>query len=660
MAQPEDLGTLWESAQPEEVQAPQQQEELGALWESAKPAPLEFGMEQLKGLGVTEAGEPPEISGQTIGGIALPIAGLVAAPATGGASLIGLAAIGGAGGEAWEQVYNQFVEPEEAPQTTSEAAKRILQAGGEEAVYEVTGQVVGKVVGKAYHLARPKVAGGIDKLQETFSKYGGVFTAAERTESFLTQTVDSLVRGSLSAKGIMKSADDVNEAALKVWQKDLSDTIAESAAKNMPDGEFGELVKTTLKDGKAAFKQKTKELYSSFDDLVVTNIEKEMVEKQVATDLVDEAGRPITKTVISEISKEIRPVDVRPLKIKAGEILEKLERIKKIGIGDFGGKTITDILSLDDALRFSDAQQLRSTMLDIARGVSKDPKEAKLAGSINAFVDELTKSMDNAAKSQGTDVFKAYQKIKDTTEKGFKAFNDDVIVSMLKDKTASVKIGEMIFKDGNVDQVISFRRALDRAAKYDKTIDKNKVWEQTQQKYLESVFNSITKDIEAEAGETLAEFGSKAGIVSAAKLLKRLQDPKQMNTMTEMLGKSHREAIFEFAKAAGITQQKSVAGLSMLIQLTQAGAVMGTVAGRPGAAKMAATILIPTTVLAKMMTNPLTVRLMTSASKTPIAAKQIPTLVNKIMIAYENAKAEEEGRKRPIETILEPFTPKAL
>jgi len=586
---------------------------------------------------------------QTVGGLIGGIAGIPGGPA----GMIGGAGLGGAAAEAWVQIYDQFVDKGEAPESGMEAAKKILAAGGEEAAYEVSGQFISKVIGKVYHIARPKVTGGIDQLQKTFEKYGGTFTAAERTESFLTQTIDSLVRGSLSAKGIMRKADEVNDAALKAWQNDLSDQIAGSAAKNMPDGEFGELVKSTLLGGKSAFQARTKELYSSFDDLVVTKIEKEMVEKKVATGVTDDAGQPITRKVISEVTKEIRPVDVRPMKKKALEIAQKLARISNIGKGEFGGKAIDDILSLDDALRFSDAQQLRSTLLDISRGISKDPKEAKLSGSINKFVDELSKSMDSAAKAQGNDVFEAYSKIKKTTSEGFQAFNDKLVVSMLNDETASVKIGEMIFRDGNVDQVVSFKKALDRAAKYDKTIDKKAVWEQTQQKYLESMLNSITKDISVDAGETLGKFQVKAGTADAAKLLKRLQNPKQVNTMNAMLGKEHREAIFEFAKAAGITQQKSVAGLSMLIQLTQAGAIIGTVTGKAGAAKVAATILIPTTILGKMMTNKYTVKLMTSAANTPVVAKQAPTLITKLMVAYENAKAEAEGKEKPIEKAVE-------
>jgi hypothetical protein len=653
----EDLESLWASSQPPsepmKANTTDTSDNLESLWTSAEQKPVEFSAEMLKG--ASNVSEMPEISGQTVGGIGLPLA--AAATGVGTIPALGYALLGGAGGEAWEQVYEQFAEPEKAPETGMEAAEKILKAGGEEVLYEAGGRTVGYVAGKAYHIARPKIKAGVEELQNTLQRYGGNLTSAERTDSFLTQTIDSLVRGSLSAKGIMKNADDINDAALKLWQSDLSNKIASSAAKNMTDEEFGLLIKSTIGDGKAAFKNKMGELYSSFDDLVVTRLEKDMVDLSKKP-VLDAAGKVINPDIISGVSKEIRPVDLRPLKNQANLIAEKLGRIKNIGIGEFGGKTLKDILSLDDAARFSDAHMLRSSLLDIQRGLKNEPTEAKLYGSITNFVSELSKSMDNAAMKQGDDAFLAYKRIQKEAKKGYKVFNDDVVAAILKDKNSAVKVGEMIYKDGNVDQVRSLKRALTRAAKYDKSIDSKGIWEQTQQKYLESVFNSIAKDIGTEAGETLTQFQARSGAVSAEKLLKRLQNPKQVNTMNEVFAPEHRQLIFDFARAAEITQGKNVAGLSMLMQLTQGGATVGALTGRPGAAQMAATILLPTTILAKLMTNPLTVRLMTSAAKTPLAAKEAPKIATKLMIAIENAKAEEEGRDKPVDVLTQPFTDK--
>ena len=115
----------------------------------------------------------------------------------------------------------------------------------------------------------------------------------------------------------------------------------------------------------------------------------------------------------------------------------------------------------------------------------------------------------------------------------------------------------------------------------------------------------------------------------------------------------HRELIMEFAQAAGVTQAKNVAGLGMLMQLTQGGAILNVASGRPGAVRMAASVVIPTEWLARLMTNKHTVKLMTSAAKTPVEAKLAPAIATKLAIAYENAKKEEEGSNTAADDVLE-------
>jgi len=652
--QQENLDALWEAAGAPDAN----QEDLNALWNAAisEPSYNERMSEVHRGLFYPTDEEKKARSekfmpsGQTMGGF---IGGLLGAPA-GPVTAVPLAALGGAGGKAIEDIYNQYVNPEEASKSSQEAALKILKAGGEEAAYEVGGRVVGKVLGKVYHVARPKVAAGIEELQSLMKKYGGNFTAAERTESFLTQTVDSLVRGSLSGKGIMKQADDINEAALKAWQKDLSNTIASSAKENMPDSVFGNLVKDTLANGKAAFKGAMNEIYGSFDELVKTNIREGLLEKQVSSPIVDASGKPIQTTILEKVIEEVRPVDVRPLKNEAADLLAKLNRIQKIGLGDFGGETISKIFNLDDALRFSDAQTLRSTLLDISRKVADDPAEAKLAGSINRFASKITKAMDEAAEKQGPDIARAYKEIKRQAEKGYSSFNDNFIVNLMKDKTASERVGELLYKSGNESQIAAFRKALLRAARYDKSINPSKVWQQTQQKYMEALFKDNQRKIGIEAGETLAEFENKVGVIDATKMLDALQDAKKNRTFKAMITSSkQREDIINMVKAAAITQQKSVAGLSMLMQLSQGGVIVNMVSGAEGAAKKAATLFFPTSLMAKMMTNPNTIRLLTSAFKTPMSAKQAPIILSKLMIAYENEQAKENKEPKPIEKAID-------
>ena len=56
---------------------------------------------------------------------------------------------------------------------------------------------------------KPKLKGGMAGLNEMFAQYGGRFTQAQQTDSFVTQQLDSITRGSMSGRGIMQAADDI-------------------------------------------------------------------------------------------------------------------------------------------------------------------------------------------------------------------------------------------------------------------------------------------------------------------------------------------------------------------------------------------------------------------------------------------------------------------
>jgi len=123
--------------------------------------------------------------------------------------------------------------------------------------------------------------------------------------------------------------------------------------------------------------------------------------------------------------------------------------------------------------------------------------------------------------------------------------------------------------------------------------------------------------------------------------------------MNALLGAKERENLFKFAKAVAITQTKSAAGLSMLMQLSQGGIIMNVATGKEGMVRKGAAILMAPGIMAKLMTNPTMVKLMTSAANTPAWAKQSPVISTKILEAYEEAKAESEGKDTPTEALTE-------
>lgn len=562
--------------------------------------------------------ELPQMAGGMVGGITGAVKGAAFGPWGAAAGGLFGATLGGMGGEAYKQLYQHYVGSPDAPNTSEEAASYILQAGGEEAVYEIGGQIVGRIAGRAFNKLRPKASEGIDELSKLFNKYGGNFTSAQRTDSWLVHQLDGLTRGSLTGSGIMKTSDKLNEKALLNMQQDLSNVIASTATKNLSDVELGQLFLDTVNKGKAAHKVAVNGLYEAFDDMV-----------------------PVR-------------VSTNGLKNSARELQGRIDQIAGLGIGDIGKDTLLKVLNLSDEMKFSDAQYLRSTLLDLQRGVKNVAGEEKLYSNLSKFVDEITKAMDSAADTTSPIILDKYQQIKKFARKGYEAFNNDFISAMVKaEKKAPERIGEHIFRAGNVQEVWATRLAIRRAAQFDKTISYDAVWQQLQQGYLEGMLHKATTSATVEAGETLAEFETKSGVASANQLVKYFTDPKLSRTTSAVFSREQRNAIFDFIKTAERVQAKPQGGLGMVMQLAQGGAVAGLATGHVDPVS-ATSLFIPTAVLAKLMTHPRTSKMLAQAINTKQGAPIAAPLLAKLAGAVYQAETSQ-GMFEYVEPMVPPM-----
>ena len=574
-----------------------------------------------------------------------------------GAALVGGTAgafIGAPLGEASTQVIQTALDMPEGPNSADEVIQRLWNAGKEEAIAEAGGQVAFKLLGRAFSPLRGIASGGIDKLRGVFGKYGGNFTAAQQTESWLVHQLDGLTRGSLTGSGVMRKADTLNTKALLSWQDDLSEQIAGSASKNLSDREFGELVVSTLQGGKAAHNASTGAMYSRFDELFPN------------------------------------PVSVKGLKITASNLSEKIKGIAGIGDTELGKDFLAKVGKLNDELNFSDAQYLRSTLLDIQRGVKNVPEEAKLARNIGSFVDDITKSMDNAASIGGEESLKKYTAIKKFAKSGYEAFNDKFITKLLQtgDRESFEKIGEQLFRDGNVAEVIKLRRALRKTAFFERDIrkrvskgeafqslegylsgaakevaekpkpmDLDQVWGQIKQGYLENVMAKSLKDAELEAAESLTGFLTRSKTVSASKLLTSFTNPKKIRTLNSILTKQESESLFTFLKAAARVQAKPTGSLGMVMQLAQGGAVVGLVTGHADPSEAAALFIAPA-VLARMMVSPRWSRLLVRAASTKKTSLNAGGIAAQLSTAIQDVEdmiigKPEKTEKETLQTLAE-------
>ena len=145
--------------------------------------------------------------------------------------------------------------------------------------------------------------------------------------------------------------------------------------------------------------------------------------------------------------------------------------------------------------------------------------------------------------------------------------------------------------------------------------------------------------------KTVAGFQENAGVPNAAENLARFfgEDPK-LTTMNALFSPREQQALLDFGTALARTQAPNEAGLGMVMQLTQAGVAVQVVTN-PGAETLrrAAAFFLPTEMMARVMTNPKWVKLLTSAAETPIWAKQAPAISTKLMILLSDIERQEQG-----------------
>jgi len=526
----------------------------------------------------------------------------------GGAAGAGL--LGGTG-KGFQQVYQYFTGDPNTPKTSKEAAVGIAKAAGEEAAWDLGGNLALKSLGKLFHLVRPKAVDDISRLSMKLEEKGGQFTASQRTDSWIVHQLDSLTRGSLTGSGDMKKADVRNANALKLIESELSTKVAKNATQHLSDTEVGNLFLNTLAGGKDAHKVVVGEMYSGLDDLVPTTVTQRQVAEEVPTGGINPAT--------------------------GGNLMEE---IKWQGVDPDSKQLIEQTFKQDETLSFGNAQALRSNLLDAQRTLEKVTGKTKASGKLNIAVNELTKAMDMAALQQSPETLAKYKKIKKLARDGFEVFNEKFISDLITaNKTNPERIGEYIFRTGNVEEIMKAKRAVRLSAKYTGQ-SSDAVWNQMQKGYLDTLLRRSSTTSNLSASATTESVVGEGLDVSGSKLIKEFTDPKKARTLEAVFGKKTRDEILDFALTAERVQRRPEGGLGMLIQLTQGSAILA-VAGGAFDPSVAGTTLITPLVLAKMMTSKGGAKMLATALKTPEGSKAASLIGIKLAKLVADATKED-------------------
>lgn len=334
--------------------------------------------------------------------------------------------------------------------------KEGLKAGGEEAYYDILGNVMFKSGAKIWSVTKNAVVGkreGAEELQQILARKGSTLSLDQVSDSRVIGFIGELLRGSpISEKSFDKLASQQQQAIVSHFD-DLVEEFIDVTRRNVTEGGQARLIKFLIEDGQRLHQEAVSTMYSRLDN--------EIVLRTGAPKTVKTPRRGGTGGFdVEEVAVFRAPVDVSSVRTKASNILENL---KDIGNADPTGqaeKLLKDLTKGKDDLTFRQTHELIA-------GLKRIQRDTDLKGSasakVNEFIGLLQKQFDSAADSLPTDELKrAYKSARIFSKMGAQRFNNQFITKFMEADPSVMT--EMLLK-GTREDVIRLKRAISLAEK---------------------------------------------------------------------------------------------------------------------------------------------------------------------------------------------------
>lgn len=493
------------------------------------------------------------------------------------------AALGTAGEQVIRDVRGQ-ARPENVSGTMTDQlvsrSSEILANAAENAALDAAGNLVFSIGGKAFKVGKEYLqsrnmfssAGqiGLDlkqQIQQLLQEEGASLTRFQAEPSAVRKTAESVARSGVTGQSIFNKQQELVDAALTSSRNKILNGLTETPREAIQTG---------------------KEYLQILED---------------ADKALSDAVAPFYKN-LADRSKNVL-VDFNPIKNKAFSTLESAKKLTETGnaatiLGDDVAKELNNISNVVSDLTFEQAHQYRSILNKRLRSLrSEVGPDSPVIAKLSEAVKMLDTQMDEAAKRLDPTLLQEYRATSALYKESITELYPDLLQSIIQ--KAPERIGEAIFKSGNVSQIQDAYKALARAKKLNPDINVAQVKADLQRGYLESFFGQEGSAITAE---------------SLAALSKKLTDPKFKRTFEATLDEGTQNRIKLLASAGKLASEKPGAALSLFVAGKQADAVALLGAAAAGGSALAggldpitagaigAGLLFTPRVLAKMSTNP--------------------------------------------------------
>jgi len=446
------------------------------------------------------------------------------------------------------------------------AGNVVFSLGGK--AYKVAQEVIPKL--GIFDIALPKVDQLKLQVQKLLQREGGSLTKYQVEPTATRAVAESIGRAGISGRGVFDDLEIANLQALKTKRDEVLDDIS---SRTLTDLEAGALYKDVIGNAQDNLSLAAREAYAQ----------------------INERGKNVL-------------VNSSALSKKAQQELAAAANISKTGdpstsLGNEVTSQLKAISDLKDEITFADAHEFRSNLSKQLREAKSEfgansPKVATLTQAVVA----IEKAMDDAATKLSPALKKAYDENS--------AFYRDSITELFPttlsklNKATAERVGETIFKSGNVSEIKDFYKSLERAKQLNPDLDVKLLKNSIQKGYLSSI---------------LGEEGTEISVTSLINLQKKLQtDNKFKRTFDAAVLPEVRQNVEVLANAAKLSQLKPQNTFSLAINSAQANQISGAVQailaaggagyayselGTVGAVVAGGSLLMAPRVLAKMATN---------------------------------------------------------
>jgi hypothetical protein len=547
-------------------------------------------------------------------------------------SMIGAGA-GGATGEAAQQAI-----------TGRPSLFGVAQSGIEQATYDAAGNLIFSAGGKAYRVTKDfiksklgsetaQIDNAIFQADRLLKQEGGFgLTPYQATGSQFEGIMESLARGSFTAKPIMAKADLATEKAIQSAKGKILDDISTSVYDSVATGKsFAE----SIEAGDTALKNTVRPFYDN-----------------------------LSKTTGAQ-------VNLIPIQNQANQLLNQAEKAGGLTLTDSEKVFLTKISSAPEQIDFATSHDILSSFKKIQRDAkSSTQPDSALYGRITAFVNSLQKQMDSSfalvkdntfgipgqkavtpsplsfegklAEDQSqtlSDQYKFYSKL---YREGMDDLYSDTTAKLLNKDPEFV--GKTIYQNGSVTAFEETKKALGRAKQLDPKLNVTDTLNSVRRGYVENLLKNEG---------TLDKLGSKIETDEAVR-----------RTFNTVLTKDQQTNVMKLLKAAELSAVRPGQTAPLFVAAQQAQAVTGVVgagaillnpeaqsaaANSPYAtAVTAGAILFGPRFIAKAITDPAATNAAVSMLKQQ--EKGLPITANlaaKTFKVFEKAKITAEDLTQP-------------